>query len=131
MSISLQCDQNFCAPGDNLTGTVNWNCSKVPDRIIIELVWNTAGRGTTDSGSGCQESFPCSSPTGENTFSLKIPKDCVPSYKGSLVSIQWSIKARADISWASDPKTSVGIIISSTGKPLEPIDDFQSNEENA
>ena len=123
--ITIECEKECYMPGEIISGKVSWNCTKTPSGIIIELKWNTAGRGTTDSYVIEKQKVPCSNSFGLVQFEIKIPDDCPPSYSGSLVSILWSLNARADISWAIDPKAAKEIIVSKTGKPMTPPPEYK------
>ena len=123
--IQIECDQEVYKPGETVTGTVMWFCSKVPTAIKIELKWQTSGRGTTDKGKANSVSIPCSTAKGDTSFEIKIPADCRSSYSGSLVSLLWSLDCFADISWAIDPKNTQRIVISKTGSPLAPPEEYK------
>jgi hypothetical protein len=120
MNITILPDAETYAPGEILSGTVAWFCDKAPQNIIIELLWETSGRGTKDSEVVYSEKIPCSSEKGEAQFSFQIP-NCPPSYRGKLVSISYQLKASADIKWAIDPKSQVDLIISKTGEAYRPF----------
>ncbi len=121
MSITVLPDSEVYAPGETLSGAVAWFCDKAPQYIIIELLWETSGRGTQDSQVIYSEKIPCSSEKGEAQFSFTIPADCPQSYRGKLVSIAYKLKASADIKWAIDPKSIVDLIISKIGEQISPL----------
>ncbi|NQZ57037.1 MAG: hypothetical protein HRT88_06150 [Lentisphaeraceae bacterium] len=110
--IVIKCEKENYKPGEKISAQVLWFCSKIPKHIQLELVWSTCGRGTTDTGVVHSQQISCSEAKGAVNVEFNIPLDCPLSYKGRLVSINWSLKARADISWALDPKTSQDIVIS-------------------
>lgn len=118
--ISIEIDKKCYAPGEVLTGLISWNCLKPPSQIILKLRWNTDGRGTADIATAVEKNIHCSGLNGEIRFDLAIPKECPPSYNGKLISLEWNLHAQADISWKVDPKTSIPLIISDTGKPYTP-----------
>ena len=116
--VQVECDKKAYMPGEIITGRVMWFCSKAPTAILVDLSWQTSGRGTTDKGKVHSEKIPCSTEKGEASFQLQIPQECPPSYSGSLVSVLWNVNCSADISWAIDPKSSQTIVISHTESPL-------------
>ena len=130
MSRELQIllDRESAAPGETVTGSVSWYCSKQPKQIIVQLNWRTEGRGSTDKGTAVEERILCSSEKGNAGFSLRVPDNCHSSYRGVLVSIVWSVKCIADISWKIDPKESVPLVISSTGEPFTPPPEYMSED---
>lgn len=120
LEISIETEKNSYAPGESIYGKISWNCSKSPSNILLKLQWNTDGRGTCDIDTVVKKTLPCSGLSGEISFDLKIPKKCPPTYNGKLISIEWSLHAQADISWKVDPKTSIPLIISDTGRTYRP-----------
>jgi hypothetical protein len=125
--LTIECEQECYAPGDTIQGTVSWSCSKVPASIKVELKWSTSGRGTTDSGIGTSIEIMTSKSSGSSSFSLDIPKNCPPSYRGSLISILWNVCALADISWAKDPKAQKSLIISNSGEAISPLQEYKND----
>lgn len=126
--ISIEIDKGCFAPGEVITGQISWNCSKPPSQIILKLRWNTDGRGTADIATAIEKNIPCSGLKGETGFELEIPEECPPSYNGKLISLEWNLHAQADISWTIDPKTSIPLIISDTGKPYRPPAGFKAKK---
>ena len=127
--IRIFLDNEWAVPGDTVTGKVGWFCEKQPKKIILRLNWHTTGRGTTDKGTVDEENIICTDSSGEASFSLRTPSDSPYSYYGKLVSIIWEVEAIADIAWKIDPKTYAPIVISPTGEPLSPPQEWQEDIE--
>jgi hypothetical protein len=77
------------------------------DGLEITFGWQTHGRGNRNEGpvettrlgpfewqAGAAERYP---------FEFKLPNGPV-SYHGTLVNVDWYLRARADVPWAIDPK---------------------------
>lgn len=81
-------------PGEEISVDLNWDLEEAPEAIELRLVWNTAGKGTTDVEVVRTERID--EPMGRNSrrMTLKLPRSPY-SFSGKLVSIVWAIEAVA------------------------------------
>lgn len=82
--------------------------------LTVELGWRTRSRARTIKGTGASAQLYAGEwKQGEQVrypFSLPVPPGPC-SYSGQLLSVGWSLKARADIPWAIDPKVEQTVTI--------------------
>lgn len=116
-------DRTFQA-GDIVRGTVFVNVNKAVrcNGLIVSALYKTSGKGNPDQReyetlrvfegewqAGQQHSFP---------FEIEIPP-FPTTYHGSFLNIDHMIRARADIPWAFDPKTTQEFLVVPGGKQGE------------
>lgn len=97
------------AMGEKVTGTVHvqvdqdCRCKK----LTLRREWKTSGRGNLSSGGRVDivlfEGEWKAGGDHEYRFEFEAPPGPV-SHKGTLISVDWYLRARADIPWALDPK---------------------------
>jgi len=123
MGITFDKELRTFTHGESITGKVWWQSEKEPTQIDLELKWVTDGAGTVDVGvtdkatlGAAYHHLGCE---GALSFTLHVPQDAPPSYNGSIVSINWSVKATLDLPWAIDCKTVEEIIVSPTSTALD------------
>jgi sporulation-control protein spo0M len=92
-------------------------------RLTLTLEWATSGRGNRDRGGRLEtvlgEALRLPNAGGlELPFQLTAPA-APPSYAGRLLSVEWSLRAHADLAWARDPAAQVPITIG-TGAGVAP-----------
>ena len=91
--IQVQVETDRCEPGAPLEGRVDWQADeKRPERILISLLWYTAGKGTEDVEVVEQVEVESPSMIGSKGFELVAPE--FPwSFSGTLVSLVWAVEA--------------------------------------
>jgi hypothetical protein len=79
------------APGELITGAVDWECDAVPKKAEVRLGWTTIGKGTTDSN--IVERLVLKQPraTDLRTFEFIAPAEPY-SFSGKLVSLVWNVE---------------------------------------
>ncbi len=90
MTLRIQLDSSHCGPGQLLSACVVWGCESIPSNILLELTWQTSGKGTDDSETVFKESFKPLSESGEKTFQIALPRGPI-SVRGNLISIEWQL----------------------------------------
>ena len=95
-SLQLQTDggQTHFQPGSRLSGKVSWQLEAPPTAIELELVWNTQGKGSTDTQIVDSMRFETPPAEAERTFSFELPASPY-SFSGKLVSLVWSLRVTA------------------------------------
>ncbi len=115
-----------CKPGQTLSGQVRWRCEKEPRAILLKLSYHSEGRGTCDEETLLEKRLCPPRPAdhwpreGGCEFSLDLPANMLPSYRGKLIALEWQLHASADLAWAFDPESSLTLVIGSTEHALRP-----------
>ena len=80
-------------PGSLLEGRVDWDAGgERPERMMISLLWHTAGKGTEDVTVVDQVEVVGPSRLGSRRFEFSLP--AFPwSFSGTLISLIWSVEA--------------------------------------
>ncbi|MCK6479976.1 MAG: hypothetical protein L6R43_07455 [Planctomycetes bacterium] len=90
---------------DGLHARVGWRTSGSANRAEAEGTEVLLGRGELRTGD--RRSFP---------FSLVVPEG-PPSYAGKRFSVHWTVRARASLSWAFDPKAEGPFLVAAAPAP--------------
>ena len=75
--------------------------------LVLRASWRTSGKGDVNFGNGSAVTlFQGTWKAGQQQiYRFSLPTTGGPcTYKGKLISINWTLKAQADIPWALDPK---------------------------
>ena len=94
--------------GGVISGRVLVTCDEPTQcrRLSAIICWHTEGRGDTDRDEVLSESLVEGQvPAGqsEHPFSLNLPDEPI-SYSGHHIKIIWTVTARLDLAWKTDPK---------------------------
>ena len=80
-------------PGARVEGRVDWDASEErPERMVISLLWHTAGKGSEDITIIDQVKVSAPSRIGSRRFEFALP-DFPWSFSGTLISLIWSVEA--------------------------------------
>lgn len=120
-------DQSYKG-GEKITGRVEVTVKDECECRALTLTpeWRTHGKGNEDSS---QEEpltlFSGRWQSGQNvSYPFEFPAPYLPvSYRGTLFSVEWSLRARADVPGAIDPKAEVNFIILPGQRPPATVDD--------
>lgn len=112
--IQLADNRTAFSPGETLTGTVAWQLQKRPEEVMLQLVWNTQGKGTTDFE--VAETVPFPNPQAHDTrpFTVRLP-DSPYSFSGQLISLIWNLELNVK---PDDESHAVEITIAPDGKEV-------------
>jgi hypothetical protein len=81
---------NF-TPGAAVDLDLSWDLEQPPATLEVRLVWNTAGKGTTDLS--VVQSHSIESPTPRDSRRMTITLPTSPySFSGKLVSLIWALE---------------------------------------
>ncbi len=97
------------AMGEKVSGTVHVRADEDCQcrKLTLRREWETSGRGNLSTGGRVDILLFEGQWTGGRDYSYRFEFDAPPgpvSQKGTLVSLDWYLRARADIPWAFDPK---------------------------
>ena len=116
LSIHLEREDARFRPGEVIAGHVEARVDAVCrcDALTVTFGWQTSGKGKVEA----HEEPPARIFKGEwsegevarHPFSFTAPPGPL-TYRGHIVRIGWSLRARADIPWAVDPKAEVEVIL--------------------
>jgi len=95
LNIQLDRDATQYAPGEAITGRVDWRLSDAAEFIELRLVWYTEGKGTQDAKIVHAERFAHPMNTDDKAFKLAAPPGPY-SYDGKLIAILWALEATTD-----------------------------------
>jgi len=100
--------------GSRLSGSVQVRASEPVKcrRLVVEVGWQTSGKGDRDQGWIVQEIAGAGSlePGAVHPFECELPLGPV-TYRGHLLKIDWSVRARIDRPWAFDAKGEAGFVV--------------------
>ncbi len=95
MTVRIKLDNSNCRPGQMVNPCVVWEFESTPSKLVLELSWQTSGKGTDDSETVFTESFAPDANSGERTFSIALPRGPI-SVRGNLISIEWQLKCTSN-----------------------------------
>ena len=78
-------------PGEEIDVDVSWEFEEPPEAIELRLVWNTAGKGTTDLRVVQTERFDEPPLSDRRRKTLTLPRSPY-SFSGKLVSVIWALE---------------------------------------
>ena len=94
--ISTELDNLAYTPGENIRGTVAWQCASRAAAVALRLFYHTSGRGTQDVCVVDERAFEAPSETDEQPYEFTLP-DGPWSFSGKLVSLIWSLELEIDL----------------------------------
>jgi hypothetical protein len=94
--IELHLEGGRCdyAPGEALTGSVQWLGDSAPEALELRLLWYTEGRGDRDVGVVHRLRIEAPAAVGSRDFRFDLPSGPW-SCSGRLVSVCWALEAVA------------------------------------
>lgn len=98
----LEIPRKTFRPGETVAGEFLWDCSEAPRSLRLRLGWWTEGRGDRDEQVVAEETWEQPGPIGKEAFSFSLPRECVPSFSGRLVSVVWGLQLSAAGTKAED-----------------------------
>jgi hypothetical protein len=81
-------------PGEEISVDLDWDLDEAPEAIELRLVWNTAGKGTTDLEVVRTQRIEAPPARDHHRLSLILPRSPY-SFSGKLVSVVWALEAVA------------------------------------
>lgn len=90
MSLQINLERSIIRPGELLTGVVAWDFDSVPDKMELEISWQTSGKGTDDMDIEFEEEWSPDTKNGERSFQFQLPRGPI-SVQGNLISIGWQV----------------------------------------
>ncbi|MCA9494525.1 MAG: hypothetical protein KC621_31575 [Myxococcales bacterium] len=87
MSVELSLDRTDFEPGEVVTGTAR---AQGRGRVVVSLLWYTAGRGTEDVGIVARQEGEVDGQA-SLPFELRLPLEPW-SFSGTLVSVSWAVE---------------------------------------
>ena len=82
-------------PDEPITGEVTWDLVQVPERIAVQVLWETSGKGTRDYGVAHERVWEMPSTSGRESFDfpgLEGPY----SFSGKLITVSWVVEVTAE-----------------------------------
>lgn len=91
LQITLDKTDGAYRPGDEITGTVQWDCTEPPAKAEIHLGWATRGKGSEDADAAESVVFDHPQARDQRSFRLRAPVEPC-SFSGKLISVVWTIE---------------------------------------
>ena len=115
LRIELQSATSHVMPGQTLSGQAHWALDFAPKTMRLLLMWQTSGRGQSDTE--CVQEVAFSNPQAQDSrsFSLDIPREPV-SFSGTLITLNWTLELVAD---KGAHTTQEPLVVSHTGAPIQ------------
>jgi len=102
------------APGEEIVLDTSWELDEPPERIELRVVWNTAGKGTTDLS--VVQTVPVESPQPRETRRIEVVLPRQPySFSGQLISLIWALEL---VAIPSETSTRQEITIAPAGREV-------------
>jgi hypothetical protein len=95
MSLQIKLEATVIRPGELLKGLVAWDFDSVPNKMELEISWQTSGKGTDDSDIVFEEEWSPDTKNGERSFQFQMPRGPI-SVQGNLISIGWQVECTSD-----------------------------------
>jgi len=81
-------------PGEELEVDIRWELDEAPRVVELRLVWNTAGKGTTDVRIARTARIEEPSAADQRRMTVELPRSPY-SFSGTLVAIVWALEVVA------------------------------------
>ena len=85
---------NGFAPAAIAAFDISWNLPAAPAHFDVRMVWETKGKGDTDTGIGREQRFSATEASGSHRLEVFTPEEPY-SYAGKLISILWRLEVKA------------------------------------
>lgn len=108
-----------CTPGETIEGLAEWNLERAARRLVVQLIWHTAGIGTVNRGLGRQWLLEEPTAIGRQGFAFEAP-NMPQSYDGHYLSIFWTMVLFTE---PETERVEIELVISPTRRPLRPAPD--------
>lgn len=92
MQIHLDGGRSAFAPGESVSGTLQWMGDAAPERVELRLLWYTEGRGDQDVGVARTLCIEAPGSVGSSPFDFEAPSG-PHSCAGRLISVRWALEA--------------------------------------
>src|SRR6478735_8654406 len=91
LEIELPDGRTAYSPGETLSGNAIWRLQEKPKEVMLQLVWQTQGKGSTDMD--IVETIPFANPQASESrpFSIQLP-DAPYTFSGQLISLIWNLE---------------------------------------
>ena len=113
-NLNLQLPGDGFLPGETLSGELAWDLDRDDANIEIRLIWQTRGKGTTDTKTLPLHRIERVGRSGKQTVVLPLPLGPC-SFSGRLITLSWMIEARVV---GQDTRYSRDIVLSPTRQEL-------------
>lgn len=111
----VELDTDVAECGDVVSGRVSWGpVDKTPRQVVVELIYETSGRGDTDS-EAVSEHVVAGADSGETRFTLSVPDDGPITFDGSLIRVAWRVEAKLDQAMQRDQRGSTAVTVLPAG----------------
>lgn len=90
--LTINIDKEHYQPREMVQGSIQWQLTKPPKEVILQIGWQTEGRGTQDNRVEYEQIFVSDSHSGTENFYCKLPTSPY-SFIGKLIELNWSIIA--------------------------------------
>ena len=90
-SLTIADGRKAFEPGETIEVVAEWNCPRPPERVEVQLLWYTRGKGDTDRA--LARSVPLDAPQASErrTIELQLP-EAPYSFSGTLISLVWAVR---------------------------------------
>jgi hypothetical protein len=114
-------------PGDEIDLDLSWDLDAPPAALELRVVWNTAGKGTTDLSVVHSQTIESPAPRESRRMTITLPTSPY-SFSGKLVSLIWALEL---IALPGKDSTRQEIIIAPGGQEvvLRPIVESKKADE--
>jgi hypothetical protein len=113
-SLNLELAADSFVPGEAVSVELSWELDRDDAGIEIHLIWQTRGKGTTDTKTLPMHRIERVSRSGRQTISFALPLGPC-SFSGRLITVSWTIEAQII---GQDTRYSRAIVISPTRQEL-------------
>ncbi len=111
----INIDKRSFQPEDLIKGSIQWQLEKPPKDIVLQIGWQTEGRGTQDNQVEFEQVFTSQALSGMESFYYKLPTYPY-SFIGKLIELKWFIIAYTK---KSGIESSVEIVIAPNLEPVK------------
>jgi hypothetical protein len=94
IELQVDAERRDVAPGDTVSGRVQWSGRDAPEALEVRLLWYTEGRGDRDVGVARRLRVEALAAIGSHAFRFEAPSGPW-SCSGRLVSVRWALEAVA------------------------------------
>jgi len=101
ITLQLDGDKTCYEPGAQVIATADWDLDQPATAVELRLMWQTSGKGDTDSSVVQEVSFDNPEQRGQKRLGIQLP-DSPYSFSGKLVSLMWQIELEAVPSGETD-----------------------------